>query len=508
MFGETAFFGVKARNDTRNPFDMTSPAFFSQATDAAATPALASLPVFFDLAGRRVVLAASSDAAVWKTELFYSTGAEVDLYCAAPGEGLKNLAAQSPRLRLIPRLWQQDDLIGAALAIGVFDEAAEAEAFHKAARGVSVPVNCADRPAFCDFQIGAIVNRSPLVIGISTHGAAPSLARAIRGRLDTLLPQGLRHWTAAAAAWRPYLKSLQQPARARSRFWELFAEKAIASGSRTPSDQDLSHLLNVAQDAANFRGSVALVGAGPGDPELITLKALRALHTADVVLYDDLVAPGVIDMARREATKIPVGKRGYKPSCRQDHITALLVKLAREGNRVVRLKGGDPSIFGRANEELAALREAGIPVEIIPGVTAALGAAASLQISLTERELSRRVQFITAHARDGKLPDDIDWRSICDPRAATVVYMCVRTLEALSQRLIAEGIDRDIPAILIERATWPDEHRVYGTISDLPAKVAAISPDGPCLVMIGAIFAGEKHIMPGEVARIESVSLE
>jgi uroporphyrin-III C-methyltransferase/precorrin-2 dehydrogenase/sirohydrochlorin ferrochelatase len=453
---------------------------------------LASLPVFFDLAGKRAVLALSSDG-LWKAELLHSTGAEVDLYCAAPSQELKSLAERFPRLHLAARAWMPGDLAGAALAIGVFETDAEAAAFFAAAHAAGVPVNCADRPAFCDFQIGAIVDRSPLVIGISTHGAAPSLARAIRGRLDILLPQGIRHWVAAASSWRPYLKSLRQPDRARLRFWDLFAEKAIASGDRTPTDKDLSQLLNMAQEAANFRGSVALVGAGPGDPELITLKALRALHTADVVLYDDLIAPAVIDMARREATKIPVGKRGYKPSCRQDDITALLVKLARAGNRVVRLKGGDPSIFGRANEELAVLRAANIPVEIIPGVTAALGAAASLQISLTERDLSRRVQFITAHARDGKLPDDIDWASICDARASTVVYMGVRTLEALSQRLLAQGIDPATPALLVERATWPDEHRLYGTIASLPAKVAVISPDGPCLVMIGAIFA-QPHV--------------
>jgi uroporphyrin-III C-methyltransferase / precorrin-2 dehydrogenase / sirohydrochlorin ferrochelatase len=454
-----------------------------------AQPKLASLPVFFDLAGKRVVLAVSGNG-LWKAELLHATGAEIDLYCAAPGPELTSLAARSPKLRLVERTWQKDDFAGATLAIGVFETEAEAAGFFEAAHAAGVPVNCADRPAFCDFQIGAIIDRSPLVIGISTHGAAPALARAIRGRLEALLPQGIRQWVAAAARWRPYLTSLR-PDRTRLRFWELFAEKAIASGDKVPSDEDLRLLLCAAQDAANFRGSVALVGAGPGDPELITLKAMRALHTADVILYDDLIAPGVIDMARREATKIPVGKRGYKPSCRQDDITALLVKLARQGNRVVRLKGGDPSIFGRANEELAALRAAGIPVEIIPGVTAALGAAASLQISLTERELSRRVQFITAHARDGKLPDDIDWRSICDPRASTVVYMGVRTLTALSQRLLAQGIDPATPALLVERATWPDEHRLYGTIADLPAKVAAISPDGPCLVMIGAIFAQE-----------------
>jgi uroporphyrin-III C-methyltransferase/precorrin-2 dehydrogenase/sirohydrochlorin ferrochelatase len=464
-------------------------AFSGTARQSLARLGLASLPVFFDLANRRVVLAASGDAAVWKTELLHSTGAKVDLYCSKPGDGLKNLAGRAPNLQLISRDWRPDDLKGAALAIGVFDEAAHAETFFKAARDAGVPVNCADRPAYCDFQIGAIVDRSPLVIGISTHGASPSLARALRGWLDALLPQGIRQWVEAASTWRPNLKAHDLPARQRQRFWDLFARKALEAGDRPPRDADFVTLLKSAEGETSARvGSVALVGAGPGDPELITLKAQRALHSADVVLYDDLVAPAVVDMARREATKIPVGKRGYKPSCRQDHITALLVKLALEGKRVVRLKGGDPSIFARANEELAALRAAHIPVEIIPGVTAALGAAASLQISLTERELSRRVQFMTAHARDGKLPDDIDWRSVCDPRAATVVYMGVRTLEALSQRLLSEGIDPDVPALLVERATWPDEHRVFGTIADLPAKVAAISPDGPCLVMIGAIF--------------------
>ena len=187
------------------------------------------------------------------------------------------------------------------------------------------------------------------------------------------------------------------------------------------------------------RGCVALVGAGPGDPELITLKALRVLQAADVVLYDDLVAPEIIGMARREAARIAVGKRGYRASCKQDDIVARLVALAQEGKRIVRLKGGDPCVFGRANEEIAALTAAGIPVEVVPGITAALGAAASLKLSLTERERARRIQFITAHAHNGRLPDDIDWASICDPRAATAVYMGLRTLEALSQRLLRPG---------------------------------------------------------------------
>jgi uroporphyrin-III C-methyltransferase/precorrin-2 dehydrogenase/sirohydrochlorin ferrochelatase len=237
------------------------------------------------------------------------------------------------------------------------------------------------------------------------------------------------------------------------------------------------------------RGSVALVGAGPGDPELLTLKALRVLQSAEVLLYDDLVSPRIIELARREALKIAVGKRGYRPSCKQDHIISLMLDYAMAGKRVVRLKGGDPMIFGRANEEILALREAGIGFEIVPGVTAALGAAASLGLSLTERERARRVQFITAHAHDGQLPEDIDWRSICDSNASTVVYMGVKTLKALSERLLAHGMDKSTPALLVERATWADERVVSGTIESLPGQVAMINPGGPCLVLIGAVFA-------------------
>jgi uroporphyrin-III C-methyltransferase/precorrin-2 dehydrogenase/sirohydrochlorin ferrochelatase len=249
-------------------------------------------------------------------------------------------------------------------------------------------------------------------------------------------------------------------------------------------------ILETSQGAAEAqKGSVALVGAGPGDPDLLTLKALRFLQSADVILYDDLVGPGVLALARREAEKIPVGKRGYRPSCRQDQIVAKLIELALDGKRVVRLKGGDPMVFGRANEEISALRRAGVPVEIVPGVTAALGAAASLQVSLTERDRARRLQFITAHAHDGRLPDDFDWSALCDPRASSVVYMGVKMLGVLSERLLAKGIDPETPALLVERATWAEERRICGTISSLAAKVAAAEPAGPCVVLIGAAFA-------------------
>ena len=290
----------------------------------------------------------------------------------------------------------------------------------------------------------------------------------------------------------------------RLRFWELFSGRALAA-RRAPQDADLAALLDEAGagTAAATRGSVALVGAGPGDPELLTLKALRVLQSADVILYDDLVAPAIVEMARREAEKIPVGKRGYRPSCRQDHIVSQLVALASQGKRVVRLKGGDPMIFGRANEEIAALRAAGIPVEVVPGVTAALGAAAMLQVSLTEREKARRLQFITAHAHDGQLPEDFDWRALCDPRASTVVYMGVKTLEPLAQQLLANGMDPATPALLVERATCPDERRISGTIGTLGAKVAAAGPSGPCVILIGEAFASALSL-PRTQAKFET----
>jgi uroporphyrin-III C-methyltransferase/precorrin-2 dehydrogenase/sirohydrochlorin ferrochelatase len=449
---------------------------------------LACLPVFYSLAGKRVVLAGGSNAVLWKAELCQAAGARLDVFSPDPCSGLVALARRCQAVAVVSRRIKPEDFRGAALAIVEAESDAEAAEFQAAARAEGVAVNVIDKPGFSDFQFGAIVDRSPLVIGISTDGGSPVLAQAIRGRLEALLPREIKLWAQIAKVWREKLKLLDTPSKTRRRFWELFSRKALAARHR-PVEANLAMLLTEAEAGTAAAGSVALVGAGPGDPELLTLKALRALQSAEVVLYDDLVAPAIVDMARREAEKIPVGKRGYKPSCRHDHIVSLTVSLASQGKRVVRLKGGDPMIFGRANEEIAALRAAGIPIEIIPGVTAALGAAAGLQISLTAREKARRLQFITAHAHDGKLPGDIDWRALCDPRASTVVYMGVKTLELLAGRLLANGIDPSTPALLVERATSPDERHIFGKIENLAAKVARAEPSGPCVILIGEIFA-------------------
>jgi uroporphyrin-III C-methyltransferase/precorrin-2 dehydrogenase/sirohydrochlorin ferrochelatase len=448
---------------------------------------LATLPVFFTLADRRVILAGTSAGALWKAELLQAAGARVDLFGGYGDEELAEFAL-GERVRLQTRHWTDTDFIGAALAVGEFAAEADASSFRAAAHRAGIPVNIVDRPALCDFQFGSIVNRSPLVIGISTAGAAPVFGQAVRAQIETLLPEGFARWAEAAQAWRPSVQELDPDFRTRRSFWEAFTREALTRPSALPSDHLRDELLeSLGQPGAGTAlGSVLLVGAGPGDPELLTLKAVRVLQSADVVLFDDLVSPAIVDMARREATRITVGKRGHKPSCGQDEISALLVSLARQGKKVVRLKGGDPTIFGRANEEIEALRDAGIPFEIVPGVTAASGAAAAAGVSLTERDLARRVQFITAHTREGSLPDDLDWQALADPRATTVVYMGVKTLPLLVERLLSGGIASDTPALFVESATRRDERVIAAPLSLLPSKVAAAAPSGPSLVLIGA----------------------
>ena len=289
-------------------------------------------------------------------------------------------------------------------------------------------------------------------------------AQAVRGRIELLAPSSFAAWAKAAQDWRPQILSSGLDFLARRDFWRRFTRLAFRDIARAPLESDRDALLAEAKAGSDEtqRGRVTLVGSGPGDPELLTLKGMRALAEADVVLFDDLVPADILDFARREATRINVGKRGYAPSVRQEEITALLVDLARAGKNVVRLKGGDPLIFGRANEEIAALREAGFDIEIVPGVTAACAGAAALGASLTSRETARRVQFITAHTKDGEFPEDFDWGALADRRATTAVYMGNRTLPALSRRLLEEGMAHDTPAFLIERASTPQERIIRG----------------------------------------------
>lgn len=330
---------------------------------------LARLPVFLDLRGRPAVVAGGSAAAAWKAELLAAAGAIVSVYAAEPGAEMRALG---DAIRLYCRDWRPADLEVATFAVIDCEAPATAEAFRAAARKAGAICNVIDQPCFCDVQFGAIVNRSPVVVGISTDGAAPVLAQAIRRRIETVLPTSLGLWAAAAKRIRHLVAHRLPTISQRRTFWSRLAEQAFTE-SEVPCDRDL-----LSEQPCSPSGKVIFVGAGPGDAELLTLKAMRALQAADVILFDDLVSDEVLELARREAKRM---------LCRQD-INDLMIRLARQGKHVVRLKPGDPMISSRAGEEIAVLEAAGIPVEIVPGICAA---ASRPDISPTHRDAARSV---------------------------------------------------------------------------------------------------------------------
>jgi uroporphyrin-III C-methyltransferase/precorrin-2 dehydrogenase/sirohydrochlorin ferrochelatase len=350
---------------------------------------LARLPIFLALDGRRAMVAGDGPAVAWKAELLSAAGAGVVVFAKCPCEELHALAAQPPRGAIVlqHRAWQAEDFCGAAVAVAGFDADRDAQHFADAARAAGVPVNVIDKPAYCDFSFGAIVNRSPLVIGISTDGAAPVFAQAIRGKLEAMIPRGFAGWADAAERWRKAIQSSGLSFAARRRFWQAFARLALAHSDRAPAQSDFDSVLRQTRAEAMpaEAGSVTFVGAGPGNPELLTLRAVRALQSADVILIDDLVAPDILDFARREARKMLVGDPGHSTPGHAEDVNATMVALAKSGKRVVWLKHGDAAMLGRAGSEIATCRAAGVAVEIVPGVAAAPSAEASV---LLERLLA------------------------------------------------------------------------------------------------------------------------
>ena len=454
---------------------------------------LSRLPVFLSLEGKRAVVCGNAAAATWKAELLSAAGARVAVFSDAPSEELCALAAAPPQgaISIVGRAWQAGDFAGAAVAIGAMTEDAEAERFATAARRAGVPVNVIDKPRLCDFIFGAIVNRSPLVIGISTDGAAPVFAQAIRAKIEGLLPRGFARWAEAARRWRTLVQATDLPAAARRLFWQLFTAAAVFRvriASRRPATSMPCSRTTRADPLAST-GRVTLVGAGPGNPELLTLRAVRALHAADVILFDDLVAPEILEFARREAKKMLVGKTGHGRSCRQDEINALMVSLARSGKHVVRLKGGDPLDFGRADEEIDACRACGIPVEAVPGISTAQAAASRLGVSLTHRRDARRVQFVTPpNAGERQPPDNLDWAGASPTRAATTaVYMPGHTtLRVCAARRWPTASDADTPAVAVAALGRAAEQIVKeATLGDIASRLQEGDAADALLVLIG-----------------------
>lgn len=466
-------------------------------SEAARMETLAKLPVFWELSGKSVVLSGGSDAAAWKAELLLACGAQLHLYCPRGqfGDAMCSLLGQdlpNPAAAIIHHdtEWYAGCLQGAVLAIADCDSDEDAEAFFNAARQAGIPANVIDKPHFCQFQFGSIVNRSPVVVSISTDGAAPILAQAIRRRIETLLPRSLKDWADMAHKLRDQVNVKLASGHARRNFWERFVDRAFTENADcSMKDRFLSDIDHVISDGEGRYGKVTLVGAGPGDAELLTLKAVRALQAADVILFDDLVSSEVLELARREAKRMLVGKRGGRTSCKQEDINAMMINFAKVGKRVVRLKSGDPMIFGRAGEEIAALEAESIPVEIVPGITAASAMASRLGVSLTHRDHAQSVRFVTGHSRQGQLPQNLDWHSLADATITTIFYMGGRTAPEIRSRLIEHGIGEATPVVIMSAITRTQEKRWCGLLNDLDAGIMSIGVDEPVLIGIGNAFS-------------------
>ncbi|MFB7147032.1 siroheme synthase CysG [Agrobacterium deltaense] len=479
-----------------------------QRNEPARMERLAKLPVFWGLEGKRVVLAGGSDGAAWKAELLLACGAELHLYCEASelSESFAVLVAKSQMLTWHDRPWGSDIFGGAELALADCETDAEAASFYAAARAAGVPVNVIDKPEFCQFQFGSIVNRSPVVVSISTDGAAPILAQAIRRRIETLLPLSLKDWGALAQTIRERVNLRLSPGASRRSFWEKFVDRAFTERLDEGSEERLVADIGMqAARAGSGRGLVTLVGAGPGDAELLTLKAVRALQAADVILFDDLVSAEVLELARREAKRMLVGKRGGRESCRQEDINDMMIRLAKAGKRVVRLKSGDPMIFGRAGEEIAALEAENIPVEIVPGITAASAMASRLGVSLTHRDHAQSVRFITGHSRQGRLPENIDWKSLSDPSVTTVFYMGGRTAAEIEAALLAHGMPALTPVAIMISVSRSNEQRWCGSLTQLAAAVERLGVNEPVLIGIGDAFGAASSAMSRSSPLIQKV---
>ncbi len=449
------------------------------------------LPVFRNVSGQTVVIAGGSAVAARRAEISLRAGARVRLFTPDPGEDFRDLL-ENPRLEHIPRLPRAEDLASAVLAFAACREAQRNAAVAALARAASVPVNVADNPELCDFIMPSIVDRAPLVVAVSSSGASPILARMIRARLETMLPSAYGKLASFAGAFRRKVMQRLSSAENRRRFWERTLEGPLASlvfaGDESAAEAMMERELAAAEaeEKSGVRGEVYLVGAGPGDPDLLTFKALRLMQKADVVLYDRLIGEGILNLVRREAERVYVGKRPDNHALPQESISELLIRHAKAGRRVLRLKGGDPFIFGRGGEEIERLAQERIPFQVVPGVTAASGCSAYAGIPLTHRDHAQSCLFVTAHGRNGLV--DLDWGQIMRPNQTVAVYMGLRILPELTKAFMERGAPADTPVAVVEKGTRPGQRVVTGSIGDIAGKVRKAGFTGPAMIIIGTVI--------------------
>lgn len=440
-------------------------------------------PLFFDLKGRICLLVGGGEIACRKAELLLRAGAHLRVVAPIIEERLRTLLDADSH-RLLVREFEDRDLDGVALAIAATENPQVNEAVSITAGKRQIPVNVVDQPELCSVIFPAIVDRSPVVVAISTGGGSPVLTRSLRELLESLLGAGYSRLGKYLAERRPLLKRQFTDLDRRRKQVEQFmaspgVERAM-QGDYAAADVYLNR-----EDKAAARGEVYLVGAGPGDPDLLTLRALQLMQKADVVLYDSLVPAAVLDRVRRDATRHYVGKQGGGESTSQETINDMLVRLAQDGKRVLRLKGGDPFIFGRGGEELSSLVEAGIPFTVVPGITAATGCAAYAGIPLTHRDYSQSVRFVTGHPKNGNV--QLAWQEFAHRNQTIVFYMGLGGLDVICSNLIAAGRDPATPVAIISKGTTPEQQVVAGTLNNIVQLVKQASISRPTLTIVGEV---------------------
>ena len=444
-------------------------------------------PAFFDLNGRRALIVGGGESAARKLRLLRKAKAWVTVVAPEAAPEIADLA-ETGEIAWITRAFEAGDVLGQDLVVGATGLSPVDAAVAKAAGTAGRPVNVVDRPDLSSFITPAIVDRDPIVIGISSGGSAPVLARRIRARIESLLPAGIGRLADFAESFRGAVAATVAPA-GRKRFWERFFDGPVAEAVLKGDERGARErmLAQVNSPAAREReaGIVHIVGAGPGDPDLLTFRAMRLIQDADAIFYDKLVGPEIVDYARRDAERVYVGKTKGNHSKSQDEINALMAEAAAAGKRVVRLKGGDPFVFGRGGEEADYLRGLGHAVEVVPGITAATGCAAAADIPLTFRGVAQAVTFVTGHAADGE--PDLDWAALSDPRQTLVIYMGVSTAGTIAARLIEHGVEPARPAAVIENGTRADQKVVKGSLGTLDALVRRNAIAGPAVIVVGDV---------------------
>jgi uroporphyrin-III C-methyltransferase / precorrin-2 dehydrogenase / sirohydrochlorin ferrochelatase len=446
-----------------------------------------ALPIFMNIVNQHCVVIGGGDVATRKVMMLLKAQAAITLVSPVVCDVLQEMI-DTGKLKHLNTTFTPSQLKNARLVVAATDDEVVNEAVSMAAQAANIPVNVVDSPALCTFTMGSIVDRSPIVIAISSEGNAPVLARYIRAKIETMLPAAYGRIATIAGEFREQVKEKFATTAARRIFWEGILQGPLVERVLSGQEQAARiYLQNKIAEADNTKqqGEVYLVGGGPGDPDLLTFRALRLMQQCDVCVYDKLVSPEVMELVRRDAELIYVGKARDQHTLPQEEINQLLARLALEGKRVLRLKGGDPFIFGRGGEEIETLMQHNVPFQVVPGITAASGVASYAGIPLTHRDYAQACLFITGHLKDGSV--DLDWAAMVRPKQTLVIYMGLIGLESICQKLIENGMAASMPIAIVQQGTTQRQRVVIGHLDNMPEKVKLAQLKAPCLIIIGEV---------------------